>query len=314
MSDHKFCFLIIDDDPGDIEILRRTIEAIPDLQADIISLSTCFLETADQVCHQADLIFIDYRLGNDTGLDIFQLMIEKGCTKPMIMLTGQGNELVAVEAMKSGFSDYLVKGTIEPDSLHRAIRNSLQRANLTQQIAEQQKRLEELARIDELTGLHNRRFFIEQLNMEVNRSKRSGQHLSILMLDLDHFKLINDTHGHQTGDRVLARTGEVIRRHIRETDIVGRIGGEEFAFGLNNSGLPGAYIFAERIRKALAAECFITSDKNMFMVTCSIGIYSVNKDIPDAIAALNSADKALYKAKDLGRNRVFPLPQVKELP
>jgi diguanylate cyclase (GGDEF)-like protein len=123
-------------------------------------------------------------------------------------------------------------------------------------------------------------------------------------LDLDHFKSINDTYGHLFGDLVLARTGEIVHAQVRNTDIAGRFGGEEFVFGLSNTDLNGAGVFAERVRKAIAEEPFVTPERELVTVTCSIGISVVDATTPDAIAAIFRADKALYRAKATGRNRV----------
>ena len=304
MSDQRLLFLIIDDDPGDIELLRRNLETVPDLQAEIVSLSTSIKAQAILACRKVDLVFIDYRLVSNTGLDIFRVLREAGCNQPMIMLTGMGNEMVAVEAMKAGFADYLVKNSIDPANLYRAITNALEKAALMQQLEAQQKKLEELARFDVLTGLYNQSYFFERLSTEIHRSLRYGHEFALLMFDIDFFKSINDTHGHLFGDLVLTRIGGMIRAHIRNTDIAGRFGGEEFIFGLCNTGRSGAETFAERIRKAIAAEPFITPEQDAVHITCSIGISLVDSTTPDAPAAIYRADKALYEAKAAGRNRV----------
>jgi len=305
MAVQKLSFLVIDDDPGDIQLLRRHIEPIADWQVEIQGGSPRDCAKAKLSCSNFDLIFIDYRLGKTTGIEIFEEMKKAGCTQPKIMLTGQGNEMVAVEAMKKGFADYLIKDKVDANSLRRAVSNALEKAALKRQILAQQKQLEDFVRTDMLTGLYSRRYFLERLYFENEQAKRYRHPISILMLDLDHFKKINDTFGHLTGDYVLAKTGEIIREQIRNTDIAGRYGGEEFCFILCNTGMPGAREFSERMREAIASFCFSARNGEMFHLTCSIGLLTFEQGSPlDITTALDQADKALYQAKKLGRNRV----------
>jgi PleD family two-component response regulator len=185
MPREKLSFFIIDDDPGDIEILRRNVQAIDGLQADIDCASTPMSAKALRTCRnigEADVVFVDYHLGGVTGLEVFSMLREAGFKQPMIMLTGRGNETVAVEAMKAGFTDYLVKDAISPVALSKVIINALEKAALIRQIEAQQKKLEELARIDVLTGLYNRRYFLECLITEVHRAIRYRQGCAVLSL------------------------------------------------------------------------------------------------------------------------------------
>ncbi|CCK79303.1 GGDEF domain-containing response regulator [Desulfobacula toluolica] len=304
MGEQTLKLLVIDDDPADIELLRRNIADIPDMSVEFTSLSTSIKDQAVLSSQSADLVFIDYLLGSHTGIDVFQAMKEAGCCQPMIMLTGMGNEFIAVEAMKAGFADYIVKEAMEPSHLRRAITYALEKASLMQQLEEQRKQLEKLARIDDLTGLYNRRYFFERFTMEVSRAVRYGQPFSVLMIDLDHFKHVNDTYGHLFGDEVLARTGKNIQIHTRNTDISGRYGGEEFCIGLSSTGLAGAEEFAERMRQRIENEKFIAPDGQTVQVTCSIGIALVDEYDQNVSRSLDCADQALYEAKSLGRNRV----------
>jgi diguanylate cyclase (GGDEF)-like protein/PAS domain S-box-containing protein len=167
--------------------------------------------------------------------------------------------------------------------------------------------LEKLSQIDSLTGLENRRHFMELADQELNRTVRYGGKLSVLMMDLDHFKAVNDTYGHQTGDRVLRQLGELCRQELREIDIVGRYGGEEFACVLPETGLDSALEVAERFCKSVAATTLPMEQGLPLQVTISIGVASLTVSTPNLDTLLSNADQALYDAKHQGRNRVCVL-------
>jgi diguanylate cyclase (GGDEF)-like protein len=161
-----------------------------------------------------------------------------------------------------------------------------------------------MATTDALTGLPNRRTFMRRLEEEFARVKRFGAHqVAVLMLDLDYFKSINDTHGHAAGDEVLRQVAMLIRNETRRVDLCSRLGGEEFAILLVGATLVAASEFAERLRGKIAAAAII-HDGKAISVTVSIGIAAMKPSDNAADAALLRADGALYHAKDFGRNRV----------
>jgi diguanylate cyclase (GGDEF)-like protein/PAS domain S-box-containing protein len=164
--------------------------------------------------------------------------------------------------------------------------------------------LERQAHTDALTGLPNRRYFIEQAELEVARAKRYGKLLSVLMLDLDEFKTINDRYGHQVGDLVLYKVGEVCRNRLREVDVIGRIGGEEFAILLPETDVEHAVEVAERLRQDIAATEIRPEPEKLLAITASIGIATLAAKETDVDRLLNFADQAMYEAKRNGRNRV----------
>ncbi|MEI7432476.1 MAG: sensor domain-containing diguanylate cyclase, partial [Betaproteobacteria bacterium] len=164
--------------------------------------------------------------------------------------------------------------------------------------------LERLARMDQLTNLPNRRYFLSLAEQELARTTRYGGEMSVLMVDIDNFKAINDTYGHQIGDRVLQATGQVFRSSLREVDFVGRVGGEEFAVVLPQTGIMQAFEVAERLRRAVE-QAEITLDHGLpFGVTVSIGMTSRGATSANMDTLLSRADKALYEAKSQGRNQV----------
>jgi diguanylate cyclase (GGDEF)-like protein/PAS domain S-box-containing protein len=170
---------------------------------------------------------------------------------------------------------------------------------------ELQEKLREQANIDSLTGCHNRRCFLDDFGQEFMRTRRYGGDLSVLMLDLDHFKAINDRHGHQAGDKVLKSFVQVCRRHMREVDVMGRLGGEEFAILLPETEIEQAFEIAERLYKAVAEQEITLENSGAVHVTTSLGIASLAESDANIEAIINRADVALYKAKEAGRNRVL---------
>ncbi|MYN02466.1 diguanylate cyclase [Pseudoduganella sp. DS3] len=164
--------------------------------------------------------------------------------------------------------------------------------------------LEMLATTDELTGLHNRRSLMNRLRFEVARTRRFRTPLSAVMIDVDHFKRINDEHGHQVGDEVLAAIGKLVRDNVRVIDVAGRYGGEELCILLPNTPPDGARKFAESLRSRIEAQLHSAGARTV-AVTASLGIGSFNHmDVDDAEMLLKQADAALYRAKANGRNRV----------
>jgi len=167
-----------------------------------------------------------------------------------------------------------------------------------------QKELYESATRDSLTGLCSKRFFTDQLDVEFNFHRRTKKPLSLVMADIDFFKRINDTHGHLAGDAVLRDLGIQINQILRKGDLAGRYGGEEVIFFLRETPLPGALVFAERVRKIVEIHPFIFETKKI-PVTISLGIATLNQDNFDSPQQLiKAADEFLYKAKQAGRNRV----------
>jgi diguanylate cyclase (GGDEF)-like protein len=171
-------------------------------------------------------------------------------------------------------------------------------------LKESLRELELLATTDDLTGLHNRRSLMHRLKFEVARSRRFRTPLSAVMVDLDHFKQINDRHGHIVGDEVLAGVGKLIRENVRVIDVAGRYGGEELCILLPNTPPEGARKFAETLRARIESQAHVDGGRQV-PVTASLGIGSFNHmDIDDADSLLRQADAALYRAKQAGRNRV----------
>ncbi len=165
------------------------------------------------------------------------------------------------------------------------------------------RRLEEMATTDGLTGCLNKRAFLDELERKLRSAERFDRKLSLLVTDIDHFKSVNDTYGHATGDVVIKELGEILRRVKRETDVVARFGGEEFCVLCEETDTDGAMLLAERVREELEATVFQT-ELGRLQVTASVGVATFPTDAATSGALFESADRALYSAKHGGRNRV----------
>ena len=212
--------------------------------------------------------------------------------------------IASAELIQAGAYDYLTKNRLSKKSISQSITSAVEKARLKREIRMVQDKMAEMATLDELTGLYNRRYFEDAFNRDFARAKRHGPELVLSMMDLDHFKEINDTYGHSAGDMVLSETGKIIRRWARQTDICCRFGGEEFAAIMPDTGSRGARIACERLRKMVGEHPF-EYEASQFQVTISIGVaeYSGSKD-QSPRDLVKRADEALYRAKNEGRNRV----------
>jgi diguanylate cyclase (GGDEF)-like protein len=187
-------------------------------------------------------------------------------------------------------------------SMLRAVRMLLEPASVALDNALLLKRAEALSVTDDLTHLYNSRYLNLVLRRETKRASRSGRPLSLLFIDLDGFKTVNDTHGHLYGSRALVEAAAVIRNSARETDVVARFGGDEFALVLPDTGGEGAFAVGERIRERLAAYRFLAEDHLDIHLTASVGVAT----LPDVAASseelMQAADKAMYAVKESGKN------------
>lgn len=174
---------------------------------------------------------------------------------------------------------------------------------LEQRVQERTQELEKMAITDSLTGIPNRAEVMKNLKAELERARRYHKGLCVLMIDLDNFKQINDSHGHLSGDRVIVDAANILKNLCRGSDSIGRYGGEEFVVVLPESTIDSAVSFAERVRQEISQQKISSLDQQQITYTCSIGVAEMNSD-HDHQTLLQDADKALYRAKFDGRNRV----------
>jgi len=242
---------------------------------------------------------LDFRLGDRDGLQLIREAAEKGCTTPIVFLTAEASENVDIQAMEAGALDYLVKGEITPRSLERSLRYALK-------LGETLEALRRLATQDELTGLLNRREFDRILADEEERARRFGHPLGLVLIDIDRFKSVNDTHGHPAGDVVLEEVARRIASAVRTVDRVARVGGEEFALILVQTDGASALEVAQRAITEVARNPVQAGDGLSLPVTASAGVAALPADARTTAQLIAAADKALYAAKERGRHRAVP--------
>jgi len=254
-----------------------------------------------------DLVLTDYLLPDGNALDLLRLLREEDKAMPVIVITDKGSEMIASRVIQAGAYDYLPKELVSKETVSQCLTHTMEKSRLKREATLAQKMMAEMATRDQLTGLYNRRYFMENLEREVARAKRYATALTLCMIDLDHFKNVNDSYGHSAGDSVLSGIGRLLNESARESDFMCRYGGEEFILILPSTDLEGARNVCERLRKRVE-EARFEYDTMKIRITISIGMteYSPSDDRPlsDLISV---ADNALYQAKREGRNRVVGL-------
>jgi diguanylate cyclase (GGDEF)-like protein len=243
------------------------------------------------------------------GMDGFKLLefisMEKRLEHiKVIMLSGNLGVLDRIRGLENGAVDYITK-PFHPQELILRVKMLLKMNRLQNDLKAKITELERVSIIDNLTGLFNSRYLYEALVREYNRCERFNLKLSLIMLDVDYFKEINDTYGHQRGDTVLREIGRVLQSILRGYDFAVRYGGDEFMIVLSQNTVIGAHIVAERIRKVIEESPLLREISGDRRITVSVGVASYPDDTVEGSEALISmADNALYKAKREGRNRV----------
>ncbi|RJQ49851.1 MAG: diguanylate cyclase [Nitrospiraceae bacterium] len=304
MSKQNIHILLAENHHPTIDTIKSTLTAQNDLKYkfDVARSGKDIIEKTDS--NKFDLVLMKHSFSDTNGFKVFDEINKRKLETPVIIIVEESEEKLGVEAMDKGAYDYLTQGEIKTVALSRAIRRAIQRKKLEDDIKESLKKLETMAIKDGLTGLYNHNHFKEILKHEYKTAKRNIQPLSCIMLDLDHFKSVNDSYGHQFGDLVLARSAEILKKLVRDTDFVARYGGEEFFIILPNTNLDGAFILAERIRTAFENNTFKKGGISN-SVTVSIGISSTSdNNVAGDNNLITNADKALYRAKWRGRNNV----------
>lgn len=230
----------------------------------------------------------------------------------ILLLTAKQSKSDVIEGLEAGADDYITK-PFDPSELRVRLRTGRRILYLLDQLTTARETLRDLAAHDPLTKLWNRTSVIELLQNEIERAQRQGASVGVVIIDLDHFKQVNDTHGHLVGDQVLCEVARVTNEMTRPYDAVGRFGGEEFLMVLPGCDQINATSHAERIRQAFA-RAVVKTDVGEVRFTASFGVTAVGPDAyVNVEAAIRSADFAMYTAKRAGRNRVEFLPATAEL-
>jgi diguanylate cyclase (GGDEF)-like protein len=307
--------LLVDDDPMMLSRLTKQL-ANSGHRVQVCSDGESALKHVIE--QNVQLMITDWRMKPMDGVQLCKALRASAIGKNIyiIMLTVTENEEALVEAFDAGIDDYVIK-PVSLRVLLARIRAGQRIINLQQELLTERKelerstaelakvnrRLQHLAHTDLLTALPNRRYALMRLEQEWSATQRFNRPLSVLMLDLDHFKLINDSAGHDVGDQVLAHTAKIMRETIRTNDVACRLGGEEFLIIAPNTDSAAALLLAERIRQTTEARQFshVTLSRP---VTVSIGVSSSTDCKSGWGELVKMADRAVYQAKEKGRNRV----------
>lgn len=305
MGRRDFSVLIVDDSPGVREEVRKLI---PRLEAvsEIRDASNGIEAYKKVLSAPPDLILCDLVMPSVDGFKFLSLLRGRPELRdlPVILLTGQTDVETKILGLELGASDYITK-PFDAGELLARIKVQLKIKALQDELRCSNHRLRELSSTDPLTGLFNRRHFMNVLAAELERTDRYEQSLSFVIFDIDHFKQLNDTYGHQAGDDVLHAFSALLRSKIRGTDIAGRYGGEEFCVILPQTPIVGATEFSNRFRTTLQFTPFSSQGREL-RVTVSGGVACYPTPlIRNGEELIRCADEALYRAKSAGRNCVM---------
>lgn len=302
MEKELLAILIIDPEIKDHSLIRDSLERSK-LPADLHFVTSTNEGLAELEKRRFDLVLTDHSLPRANAFQLLFELQQKDPFMPIILLTHEDEARVAREAFQRGVDDYLLKEELETISLFDVIGNIIEKKRMKADLVAQEMRLREQAERDGLTGLYNHRFLIEAIEREFARSKRYRRAFSILILDLDGFKAINDTCGHPQGDQVLIQIAKLLLQTVRFVDVVARYGGDEFVIILPETETREALRLSERILHEIQKNPFL-HEKKIFPLTASIGVASCQPHHHSAGTLLKEADQALYQAKRKGRNRV----------
>ncbi len=284
--------LLIEDNPGDARLIR---EMLAQHSAGFRLSSVDRLSRGLEVLTSEPpaLVLLDLSLPDSQGLDTFAKVYAHAPKIPIIVLTGNDDQALALSAVKTGAQDYLVKGKIDPELLLRAMQYSIERKRY-------QEELERQANYDGLTGLPNRNLLHDRLKQAVY-GQRHVRSIAVVFIDLDHFKFVNDSLGHNAGDKLLQYVAERLQSTVRDGDTVARIGGDEFVVILNDQSREDVIFRAMQRIVTRVSEPVRINDHEL-NITCSAGISVYPQDGPDVETLLKNADAAMYRAKARGRN------------
>lgn len=288
--------LHVEDDDCDATLTEYTLREIRNSSFDLARVSTMGDAIRALDDNPVDVVLLDLTLPDSLGLESVKKLKTYSPGQAIIVLTGTDDEAVALQAVKNGAQDYLVKDDLNVSVVSRAIQYSLERQKYDEEVSR-------LANYDSLTGLPNRLQFRDHLKYSVKNSRRFGHTVSLLFIDCDKFKIINDTLGHKAGDEFLQRFSERLLLILRNGDFIARLGGDEFVVVLDyeDNAMRSPLAVADKIIEYMAEDIVLTSNAAV-NASCSIGIASASAYHPvvDEEQLLQDADAAMYSAKQKG--------------
>ena len=283
---------IVEDDESDFFIYRRLLARVNHDFTEVVHYNHPDEARERLLTEPPACCLMDFRFSDGVATDFISQLHAENAFFPIVISTGMGCERLAVELMQMGVQDYLVKDELSASILLRALNNAMRTFGLQQE-------LEHLAHHDGLTGLLNRTLFMNRIQHSVDEAQRYHRQLGLICLDIDHFKQINDTYGHDVGDTVLSTVAERLKQCVRESDSVARLGGDEFILLLPESNPEKCALVAHKLLGAISKP--IQAGFLSVVVTPSIGYASYPGTAGDHTALIKQADIALYQAKARGR-------------
>lgn len=296
--------LIIDDSDTVRERIIRTLESY-ELFARYYEAEDGLEGFKKLLSAPVDIILCDLEMPRIDGFKFLSMLKARPDLQdvPVIILTGMNDRELKIKGLEQGASDYITK-PFDPEELVARVKVHLKIKNLQDDLKRSNELLLELSNTDHLTGLFNRRYLMEALEKEVQRSVRKGGNLSLIMLDIDNFKQVNDTYGHLQGDVVLQKAALQLQKELRSYDCAARYGGEEFVAILPDANIKEAVFVADRVRLSVQAVKF-SGALSKLSVTVSLGVACFPVEgVTTVDGLIKLADDALYRAKANGRNRV----------
>lgn len=293
--------LIVDDDCDNAKLMARTL----DFSGYEVRVTDCGENGVELIqSWHPDLVLLDINMPGMSGLQTLRHIRQKEEYIAVIFVTAQSRSEDVVLGLDSGADDYVCK-PFDATVLLARVRAQLRIKELQDQLKAANRKLLDLVDIDDLTGLYNMRSVYTKLDHELDRAKRYGTLLAVVMMDMDNFKKVNDGHDHLFGSFVLSEVGQIIKNNIRTVDFAARYGGDEFLIVLTHTQPEGAAKFAQRLIDKIAQHTF-TSDKDTERLTASLGlaVASHSNIDQDSRGIVRLADNALYKAKANGKNQV----------
>ena len=287
--------LLVEDNPADVVLVREMLRGAP---ADGIELM--HVASLGEACERLDeelvtCVLLDLSLPDADGLDGLNRMQTAAPQVPIVVLTGRDDERLAVDAVQEGAQDYLVKGRVDDRLIARSIRYAIERKRADVQLAHQ-------ALHDPLTGLPNRTLFLDRLELALARARRSNGTVAVLSLDLDRFKVVNDSLGHDIGDRLLMEAAARLQTVLRPGDSVARFGGDEFTILCDDvAGERDAVMIAERVGRAIATPFGLEDTEAYLTASVGIAVSTGSSTRPETL--IRDADAAMYRAKERGKSR-----------
>jgi diguanylate cyclase (GGDEF)-like protein len=292
--------LVVDDDPMNVKLM---VEALT-LEQYAVESACSGKEALEKIGHwNPELVLLDYQMPGLNGLETLRQLRQRLNYVAVIFVSANTEQELVVDCLGDGADDYIRKPFRFTELLARVkvrfrikdLNDELQRANA---------RLKELSETDDLTGLFNMRTMYNRIDFELRRAKRYDRHVACIMMDIDHFKEVNDASDHLFGSFVIKELGHLIRRNMRDVDFAARYGGDEFLIVLTETNEVGVKAFTERLRSIIEKHVF-TDGRDTIQRTCSFGYVVSQPNAPiDSRELVRAADHALYDAKNSGRNRI----------